>query len=300
MSGGRRNRIDLWSFWAAYSWLLHELLRSPIETNERTRTRVHVLPGGASFGIDLSDGLMPTCGLRKTFPRVAAAEVAWYVSGDRDATWMTAQAPIWDKFVEPLERLRLTLDGHPYNETFEGVAAAYGYRWRTHFGRDQLADAVEALRRDPSNRRVVVSAWDPASDGLLSEGQKNVPCPAMFTLSISGGELHSTMLLRSSDVFVGLPYDVLGHALLLAAVAAELGVKLGVAHFTLAHAHLYEPHWEMALKAVGQQPVVPEVALPSWTLSQVRADRDGYVALVREACKPHAWPEYNPKPEVVA
>lgn len=294
------NRADSAAFQTIYGWLLHDLLNAPIELNVRTGTRVAVIPGGVSFSLDLSDRLVPTCGLRKTFPRVAAAEIAWYISGEQDATWMTQQAPIWDKFVEPLKRLRLDALGHPYSETFQGVKAAYGYRWRNHFERDQLREAIDALKRNPSDRRIVISAWDPSEDGLMSEGQKNVPCPAMFTLNVLDGRLHSTMLLRSSDVFVGLPYDVLGHALLMDAIATELEVGLGIMHFTLAHAHLYEVHWALAQECLRQTPVAPALSMPAWSVSEIEVARDEYVATVARHARRVEWPKYNPRPEVVA
>lgn len=287
-------------FWFAYRSLLLDLHRAPAEVNKRTGVCVKVLFGGVSFSINLQDQVLPTCGLRMSWPRVAAAEIAWYISGERDATWMRQHAPIWDKFVEPLEKLRINDEGYPYTEEFEGVASAYGYRWRNHFGRDQLRLAIEALRNNPTDRRVVVSAWDPSEDGLGAEGQKNVPCPAMFTLSISEGHLHSTMLLRSSDVFVGLPYDVLGHALLMDAIACEIGVSVGIAHFTLAHAHLYESHWDMAVKAVSQDPVVPMQFMPGWALTNIEKDRDGYVETVKAQSASLLWPKFRPSPEVVA
>lgn len=302
-----------------YEELLRQLLESPAEANARTGTRVRVLPGAASFTLDLSDRVLPTAGLRRVYPRVAAAETAWYVSGEQDATWMRRHAAIWDKFVEPLT---VHPSGHPRDEPpasatlltadtvdgkerslgyrFKGVKAAYGYRWRRHFGRDQLRLAVDALRRDPSDRRVAVSAWDPSEDGLGAPGQLNVPCPAMFTLCVVGGRLNSTMLLRSSDVFVGLPYDVMGHALLMDALAVELGLAVGQATFALAHAHLYDCHWDMATIACTQVPTVPPMVLPGWSLSAIEDDRDAYVAAVAEASGRHAWPPYVPRPEVVA
>lgn len=283
-----------------YEELLQQLLRSPAEANVRTGTRVRVLPGAASFTLDLSHRVLPTAGLRRVYPRVAAAETAWYVSGEQDVAWMRRHAAIWDKFVEPIRVRTFEDDVFVGYDTFNGVRAAYGYRWRRHFGRDQLRLAVDALRRDPSDRRVAVSAWDPSEDGLGAPDQLNVPCPAMFTLCVVGGRLNSTMLLRSSDVFVGLPYDVMGHALLMDALAVELGLSVGRATFALAHAHLYECHWDMATIACTQVPTVPPMVLPGWSLSAIEDDRDAYVAAVAEASDRHAWPPYVPRPEVVA
>lgn len=285
-------------FFDVYGALLAWTYQAPVEANERTGTRVRVGRGGTAFRVDLADGILPTIGYRKTFPRSAAAEVAWYIRGEQDATFIREYAPLWDKFVEPIfSGLNDLVAGKP--GTFEGVRSAYGYRWRRHFGRDQLRLAVEALRKDPSDRRCYVSAWDPSEDGLGAQGQRNVPCPASFTFSVTGGELHSSLFLRSSDVFVGLPYDVMGHALLMDAVAHELRIRPGVMHVTLAHAHLYESHWELAAEALKQEPIVPALQLPGWSLSQVERDPHDYVRRYAEEARQLAWPAYSPRPEVV-
>lgn len=306
-------------FYDAYGAIVAWVFAGEVETNARTGVRVKVGRGGTSFRVDLSDGLLPTVGFRKTFLKSAAAEVAWYLQGTQDATFIRKYAPLWDKFVEeipyeldmskhspyepvPNVKYRTRMEGNRQAEDgafFDGVKAAYGYRWRNHFGRDQIRLAVEALRKDPSDRRCYVSAWDPAEDGLGALGQRNVPCPASFTFSVFNGELHSSFFIRSSDVFVGLPYDVMGHALLMDAVAHELRLRPGVMHVTLAHAHLYESHWDLTVEMMRQEPVVPAMQLPGWTLSQVERAPDDYVVRYAEEAKLLTWPAYNPRPEVV-
>ncbi len=258
-----------------------------VEINARTGVRVKVGRGGTAFRIDLSDGILPTIGLRKTFPKSAAAEVAWYIRGEQSIRFIQKYAPLWDQFTEDL----------PSGGT--GVKAAYGYRWRRHFGRDQLRLAVETLKADSSDRRCYISAWDPSSDGLGEPGQRNVPCPAAFTFSLLEGDLHSSIFLRSSDLFVGLPYDVMGHALLIDAVANELGVRPGVMHVTLAHVHLYEPHWGMATEMMRQEPIIPALKLPGWPLSRIEQDPDDYVCQYSEKANLATWPTYSPRPVVV-
>lgn len=295
-------------FYDAYGAIVAWVFAGEVETNARTGVRVKVGRGGTSFRVDLSDGLLPTVGFRKTFPKSAAAEVAWYLQGTQDATFIRKYAPLWDKFVETIQVPDAELDRQGAAKflklgeegfEFQGVKAAYGYRWRNHFGRDQIRLAVEALRKDPSDRRCYVSAWDPAEDGLGALGQRNVPCPASFTFSVFNGELHSSFFIRSSDVFVGLPYDVMGHALLMDAVAHELRLRPGVMHVTLAHAHLYESHWDLTVEMMKQEPVVPALQLPGWTLSQIERAPDDYVVRYAEEAKQLTWPAYNPKPNVV-
>ncbi len=273
-----------------YRALLETLLDGKLsveELNERTGRRIRMLPYPASFAVDLRDGLLPVTGNRKLFPKTAAAEVAWFLQGERDVTWLRQYAPIWDKFVED--------DGVT-------IEAAYGYRWRNHFGRDQLIDAVSALQINPSDRRVVVSAWDPGSDGLGRPG-KNVPCPTHFTLSIVNGRLNSALFIRSSDVFVGLPYDVMGHAFLMAAIVQELGLEievgLGTMHVTLAHPHLYDSHFEIAAESLEIPPVLQCPGLPSESIQDILGDPDAYVERVADLAADVVWPEFCPRPEVV-
>jgi thymidylate synthase len=267
-------------FSRVYRDLLEDLLshdgRATIERNGRTGVTVSVLQP-RSFTLDLSDGLLPVPGNRKVYPKTAAAEVAWFLQGRKDVSFIRKYAPIWDKFVED--------DG-------QTVAGAYGYRWRNHFGRDQIMDAMKALSQDRSDRRIFISAWDPAEDGL-GRPSKNVPCPVGFTLSITGDRLNSTLLIRSSDVFVGLPYDVMGHALLMAAFVSSFNlgwaerdkITLGTLQVSLAHPHMYEKHWDMAAESLLEPPVVGQLKMPTWGLNRINSIPDGYVTHVAELAK---------------
>lgn len=271
-------------FHIAYRSLLHDLLdskQSVEEVNERTGVRVRSLIGAEAFKLDLGASLrLPTCGVRRTFPRVAAAEVMWMWLGLNDERWLRERGVrIWSKFTE---------------EGTSIVQAAYGWRWRTAFGRDQIQLAIEALRSNQSDRRVWVSAWDPRSDGL-GRPSKNVPCPVGFSFTVVGGALHHAVTVRSSDVFVGLPYDVMGHAMLASIVAEKVGLLPGTMTFTLCHPHLYEPHWHLAREAVLQPAVVPDVRL--LRLGEKTADEfiDAY-ELQQNAAK---WPGFNPQPVLI-
>ncbi len=270
-----------------YRALLDELLRSPYsEVNKRTGVEIKMLAGGCSFKLDLSNHLLPVVGSRKLFPHVAAAEIAWFLRGDQDTAFLNAHGvKIWDKFTEPGTDI---------------VDAAYGYRWRKKFGRDQIALAVEALNKNSTDRRVWVQAWDPSSDGLGAEGQRNVPCPVGFTFSIVDNQLHSSLFIRSSDVFVGLPYDIMGHAILMAAIGASTGcMGLGTLHVTLAHPHIYESHYEMASASVAGLTFPRGPALLAYPVDLIEHDPDKFVQAYREVAKTVEWPTYSPKPELI-
>lgn len=254
------------------------------EVNERTGHTIKMLPYPIGFPVDLRSRHIPVPGNRAVYPETAAAEVAWFLSGEQDVSWLRGYCAIWDKFVED--------DG-------QTIEAAYGYRWRHHFGRDQIQRAIDALSADPSNRRIYISTWDARYDGLGVVGQKNVPCPVGFTLSIVENILNSAMMIRSSDVFVGLPYDVMGHALLMDAIAESLGVQgLGWAHFTLAHPHIYDSHFKSAQESLKHL-WAEKVAMPKWSVDQITSDPEGYVARVKELRKGVRQHPFICKPEII-
>lgn len=268
------------------------------EVNKRTGHAVKVLRGGHSFTIEMSSKKIPVCGVRKVFPKSAAAEVAWFALGTNKVDFINGYAPLWNKFVED--------DG-------ETIAAAYGYRWQSHFGRNQLRDAMATLANDPTDRQVVVCAWDPGSDALGAKAKKNVPCPVLFHLytgpTIEGREVSMTVFMRSSDIFVGLPYDVMGHGLLLNAIVDQLlhykdDVKwtMGTMTFNLSHAHLYDSHYSMVEEClcnvhehIEEEPSMPE----DWPLWKIRRMPNEYVAEVACIQKKMKQPRLHYRPEVI-
>lgn len=275
----------------AYRGLLQELYnRSTDELNARTGVKITMLTGGHSFKLDVGKGLLPVPGNRRYFPHIAAAETAWQFMGTKDPTWIVKHAPkLWSKFIE---------DGE--------LKTAYGYRWKNHFERDQIALAIDALKADPTNRQIYISAWDPAEDGLGEPNQpKNLPCPVGFSLTMARDRLHMSVFIRSSDVFVGLPYDVMSYALTLDAIAMSAGVCPGTMHFTLAHPHYYEPHAEMVKYCVRASPDAPgwiedcQPQLPHWSVEMIEADPEAYVAQVKLLSTFVAKHEWNPLPELV-
>lgn len=269
-----------------------------VETNARTNTRIKLIRGAWAFKLDMLPGKLPVPGNRKYFPHVAAAEVAWQLLGTKDPAFIMRHAPkVWGKFVE---------DGE--------LKTAYGYRWKEHFGRDQLHLAVDELRSNPTNRQLYVSAWDPSSDGLGGPQPKNIPCPVGFAVSRFDDDLHMSVHVRSSDAFVGLPYDVMGYALMLDAIAAEVDCRPATLAFTLAHVHLYEPHWKMNeactvgctvggtdVKGASTSWVTGcEPNLPGWSIKRIVKDPDGYVEVVKGLTRRVGSNSWNPMPEVIA
>jgi len=213
------------------------------EINKRTGHETKALPG-LTFSIDIEKEGFPLLALRKIPIKLFVAEQVWFITGSRKpADFLREYTKIWDDFTNP-------------NDV---VTVAYGYRWRKHFGRDQLGKLVELLERDPSSRHGVIVTWDPASDGLGGVAKKNVPCPYTFTVGIIGGKLHMHNMVRSNDMILGFPHDVAGFALLQCILADKLGVKPGTYTHTISNAHIYDIHYdtakEMIERPTSQEPI---------------------------------------------
>lgn len=206
------------------------------ELNERTGKKTKAIPG-LTFQIDLEKDGFPVLTLRKQPLKSPIAEQCWFVSGEKDMTFLRKFTKMWDLFMES--------DGT--------LAAAYGWRWRHHFGgRDQLGKAIELLEKEPSSRHGVIVTWDPADDGYGGTPKKNVPCPYTFTIGIIGGKLHMHNIIRSNDMILGCPFDVFGFTLLQSMIAERLGVKPGIYTHSISNAHIYDNHYEAAKEIIGR------------------------------------------------
>lgn len=229
-----------------YQQALRTILEQGIEElSERTGHKTKTIPG-MTFEIEPEQGF-PLLTLRKIPIRIFVAEQVWFLTGARrPQDFLRGFTKIWDDFAN--------IDGV--------VTAAYGYRWRREFGRDQIEGLINLLEKEPSSRHGVVVAWDPGSDGLNPDKKrKNVPCPYTFTVNIIGGKLHLHNIIRSEDMILGFPHDIAGFSLLQHLLAARLGVGVGKHTHSISNAHIYDIHYEAAREIIARENDHPPVEL---------------------------------------
>lgn len=224
------------TFDTIYQNIIKRIMSEGIEElNERTGHKTKAIPG-ITFSIDIEKDGFPVMTLRKNPIKSAIAEQVWFITGEKDVTFLRKFTKMWDLFMEK--------DGT--------LASAYGWRWRHHFGKDQLGKAIELLEKDPSSRHGVIVTWDPSDDGYGGTPKKNVPCPYTYTIGIIGGRLHMHNIIRSEDMILGAPFDVLGFALLQCMIAQRLGVRPGIYTHSVSNAHIYDNHYEGAKKIISR------------------------------------------------
>ena len=236
-------------FDALYQDMLRRIVKEGVkEVNQRTKHEVKAVPG-LHFSIDLEKEGFPLLTLRKIPIKMFVAEQIWFIAGSRKPEdFLRTHTKIWDNFTNPADV----------------VTVAYGYRWRKHFGRDQLKLLIELLQKEPSSRHGVIVTWDPSSDGLGITSKKNVPCPYTFTVNIIAGRLNLHNMVRSNDMVLGFPSDVAGFSLLQYILAQKLKVRPGVYSHSISNAHIYDNQYaavkEMLKRKSSHKSI--KVALP--------------------------------------
>lgn len=105
----------------------------------------------------------------------------------------------------------------------------------------QLPHLVERLRSDPDTRQAVLQVWDGETDLIRHRpGTGDFPCTLNWLFRVRDGQLHMTTVMRSNDIYWGLPYDAFFMTQLQQTVAALLGLEVGHYVHRATSLHLYE------------------------------------------------------------
>jgi thymidylate synthase len=149
------------------------------------------------------------------------------------------------------------------------LGPVYGWQWR-NFGADYIAYnkgpegvgidqfrlLVEALKKDPGSRRLIVSAWNPVDLHRMARP----PCHYSFQLTVISGRLNLLWNQRSVDVALGLPFNIASYGCLLHLLAKESGLSEGRLIGFLGDTHIYVNHIDGIRKQLERAPrALPEI-----------------------------------------
>lgn len=233
-----------------YLAVLRKVMESGVDRDDRTGTGTRAVFGEV-MRFRMADGFPAVTTKRLAF-RAVVAELLWFLNGNSD--------------VKELHRLGVHIwDGNAYADywrpraRFEGDAGRnYGQQWRDWHGPDgrvvdQLAAVLEGIRADPSSRRHVVTAWNPAE---LEE--TSLPaCHALFQFFVAEGQLSLMMYQRSCDMFLGVPFNMAEYALLLHLVGQMTELEPDEFVHVLADAHVYHNHFDAVQEQLARDPFPP-------------------------------------------
>lgn len=264
-------------FEVQYLGLLDELLEEGIYTEDRTNTGTY-----SKFGHvirhDLSKGF-PLLTTKKINFNLVAGELLWFLAGKTDLPSLRVYQnkpedshTIWS---DDFEKFWRSTEYKGYNEDMCG-GWIYGKQLRSYpageTSHDQLQtliDNIESVKRNPNHttaRRLRCSFWNPYDHTVGDKKWCALPaCHTDFQCIVRNGKLNLSFSMRSSDVFLGLPYNLSSYGLLCYILAELTGLEVGELVYFGNDVHVYKNHIDQVKEQISRKPRdLPELILPEF------------------------------------
>lgn len=123
--------------------------------------------------------------------------------------------------------------------------------------KNQLEYVVETLKKDPNSRRVMINLWD--VDKLHEMAL--TPCCYNVIFNVLDGKLYMQLNIRSSDVALGLPFNIFQFQVLHKLIAHECKVEPADMIVMISNLHYYDRHEEKLLNQVDYDELFPDATL---------------------------------------
>ena len=211
---------------------------------------------GMQMRFNMEDGF-PAVTTKKLPWKSVASELLWFIEGSDDerrlaeilhGTRDKSKTTIWTANAEA--------DYWKPKAKFDGdLGRIYGVQWRKWKAPDgkeidQLANAINMIKENPTSRRIIVTAWNP---GELRQ-MALPPCHAFFQFFVADDKLSLQMYQRSCDMFLGVPFNIASYYLLLHMMARATDLKPGEFVHVLADSHIYHNHFEQVKEQLKRKP----------------------------------------------
>jgi thymidylate synthase len=217
-----------------YKDLISNILLNGESRNERTGTGTLSIFSPPELRYDLSKEF-PLLNLRKVHFKGILTETLWFLSGNCDNTKYLKDngVKIWDEWADENGNLG-RIYGIQWREWYQYDRVELKTIWH-----DQIAKLIESLRNSPTSRRHIVSAWNVAE----LDDMALPPCHWAFQCYVNNqNKLSLKLFMRSSDVYLGLPYNIAGYAIIIHVLANICGLQVGELIVNLGDAHIYKNH----------------------------------------------------------
>lgn len=274
-----------------YLDLLRHILENGVEKKDRTGVGTRSI-FGYQMRFDLSEGF-PLLTTKKVYMRAIIHELLWFLSGATNIQYLVKNnVRIWNEwaFQGYLEENNLE-DKYPrYSEEWKEkmgefvervkvddefakkwgeLGPIYGKQWvnweSPHGERiNQIQNAVDLIKNDPTSRRIIVSGWNVGEiqDLIRDHNRAPPPCHSLFQFMVIDGKLSCQLYQRSADVFLGVPFNIASYALLTMMMAHVTGLKPGEFIHTFGDVHIYSNHMDQVNLQLSREPrKLPRVRL---------------------------------------
>jgi thymidylate synthase len=221
-----------------YHELMKHVLENGAEKHDRTGTGTKSV-FGYQMRFNLEEGF-PLVTTKKVHLKSIIHELIWFLKGESNIRYLKENGvSIWDEWADQNGEL----------------GPVYGVQWRSWLAPngkkiDQISNVIEQIKKSPDSRRLIVNAWNVGEIDQM----KLPPCHAFFQFYVANGKLSCQLYQRSADIFLGVPFNIAGYALLTMMIAQVCDLKLGEFVHTLGDAHLYLNHLEQAKLQLSREP----------------------------------------------
>jgi thymidylate synthase len=243
-----------------YLELLQDIMDNGIDKDDRTGIGSRSV-WGRTLRWDLSKGF-PIITTRRVALRIAFEETMFFLRGGRQTKELEDKnINIWTG-----NTTREFLDARGLDWLEEGdMGYGYGHQWRNfggwdikdspedwHYtGVDQVIEMLQALKDDPFSRRHIITAWNPHQ----LDKTALPPCHILHQYQVTpDGKLNSSFLMRSNDAPFGLPYNIMGYALLNILFANYLKLEPGELVYQGNDVHIYKNQFDMVKEQLTRTP----------------------------------------------
>ncbi|KAG2005475.1 thymidylate synthase [Coprinopsis cinerea AmutBmut pab1-1] len=249
------------------------LIRRVLDTGDirpdRTGTGTIALFAPPSFRFSLLDATLPLLTTKRTFLRGIIEELLWFVHGCTDSKLLSEKGiKIWDG-----NGSKEFLESRGLGHRREGdLGPVYGFQWR-HFGAeyvdcdadytgqgvDQLRECIKKIKENPTDRRIILSAWNPKDIPQMALPPCHMMCQFYVQLPPQSDptrkpRLSCLMYQRSADLGLGIPFNIASYALLTHMIAHVTGTEAHELVIQLGDAHVYRDHVEALEEQLKREP----------------------------------------------
>jgi len=234
-----------------YLDLLQDILDNGARKDDRTGTGT-LSVFGRQYRHDLADGF-PLLTTKKLHLKSIINELIWFLSGDTNTRWLKENGvSIWDEWA--------TEDGD--------LGPIYGAQWTAWPTRDggsvnQIDYVVDCLRNNPDSRRILFHGWNveylpdervSPQDNVRAGRMALPPCHLLYQFYVADRRLSAQLLIRSSDSFLGLPYNTASLAVLTMMLAQQCDLEPGEIIICTGDSHIYSNHLQQVREQLSRKP----------------------------------------------
>ena len=234
-----------------YLDLLQDILDNGANKGDRTGTGT-LSVFGRQFRHSLADGF-PLLTTKKLHLKSIVNELIWFLNGDTNTRWLRENGvKIWDEWA-----------------TEEGdLGPIYGAQWTAWPTRDggsinQIDYVVNCLKNNPDSRRILFHGWNveylpdesvSPQDNVKAGRMALPPCHLLYQFYVADNRLSAQLFIRSSDSFLGLPYNTASLAVLTMMLAQQCDLDLGEIIICTGDSHIYSNHFEQVREQLTRSP----------------------------------------------